>query len=146
MSRHMKIMKLRVPCAIHDGVVLCLEGKCGVLLGRGAEERLTSLWSYGYKECRTALKHIHKKWELVWCEFKKASCSRLARSRAPVGCSVLEYLLEKSTILPPYTFNSTRGEKLTTRTLAGWHALADILKTWYIRWGMSMSINFIKKL
>ena len=26
---------------IHDGVVLCLEGKCGVLLGRGAEERLT---------------------------------------------------------------------------------------------------------
>ena len=25
---------------IHDGVVLCLEGKCGVLLGRGAEERL----------------------------------------------------------------------------------------------------------
>ena len=24
-----------------DGVVLCLEGKCGVLLGRGAEERLT---------------------------------------------------------------------------------------------------------
>ena len=28
-------------CPIHDGVVLCLEGKCGVLSGRGAEGRLT---------------------------------------------------------------------------------------------------------
>ena len=26
---------------IHDDVVLCLEGKCGVRLGRGAKEKLT---------------------------------------------------------------------------------------------------------
>ena len=74
----------------------------------------------------SALKHIRKKWELVWCELKKASCSRSARSRAPVGCSMLEYLVEKSTILPPYTWLHSWGN-LTTRTL-GWHALVDTLR------------------